>query len=76
MSSIPERWRQLYDAACNPDDERYSAVTCTLIEEIAMLEAPEKPRKGACICFDEHGNEVAWIVAGHPEIVISKITGM
>jgi hypothetical protein len=33
-------------------------------------------RKGQCVAFDENGNEVAWVVEGHPEFVISTIRGM
>lgn len=38
---IPEDLRELYSASCNPDDDRYSAVTATLIERIAIYEAAD-----------------------------------
>jgi hypothetical protein len=33
-------------------------------------------KKGSCVALDEHGNEVAWVVEGNVEFVISKIRGM
>lgn len=33
-------------------------------------------RKGQCVAMDDEGNELAWVVEGHPELVISKIKGM
>jgi hypothetical protein len=35
---IPKRWIILYARACDPDDVKYSAETCTILEELGIAE--------------------------------------
>jgi hypothetical protein len=42
-----------------------------LVVELAVV----KIEKGECVAFDGNGKELAWLVRGHPELVISTIRG-
>ena len=35
---LPKRWIILYARACDPDDVKYSAETCTILEELGIAE--------------------------------------